>query len=105
MQDWLAQEQLSVAGMLAHVREMERRFLSELDRLDAAITSHDLLVPEESRRGRFLTFRTNAAADITARLAANNIIVDHRADRLRIGFGIYHEPADVVRLAQALASP
>jgi len=37
-----------------------------------------------------------------ARLAANNIIVDHRANRLRIGFGIYHEPDDAVRLAEAI---
>lgn len=105
VQDWLAQEQLSVAGMLAQVREVERHFLSGLDRLASVITSRDLLVPDENRRGRFLAFRTPDAAAITARLAANNIIVDHRADRLRIGFGIYHEPADAVRLAQALASP
>jgi selenocysteine lyase/cysteine desulfurase len=102
VQDWLAQEKLSVAGMLAHVREIERRFLAELDRLNSPVSSRDLLVPDENRRGRFLAFRTNAAATITARLAANNIIVDHRANRLRIGFGIYHEPDDAVRLAEAI---
>ncbi len=103
VQDWLAQEKLSVAGMLAHVRDIERSFLAELDRLKSPISSRDLLVPDESRRGRFLAFRTNAAGKITARLAAQNIIVDHRANRLRIGFGIYHDPADAVRLAEAIA--
>lgn len=103
VQDWLAQEKLSVAGMLAHVRELERRFLSALDRLDSPISSRELLVRDENRRGRFLAFGTDAAAAITARLAAQNIIVDHRANRLRIGFGIYHQPDDAVRLAEAIA--
>ncbi|MGH6876274.1 MAG: aminotransferase class V-fold PLP-dependent enzyme, partial [Rhizomicrobium sp.] len=103
VQDWLQREQLSVAAMLAQVRMLERRFLAELDRLHAPISSGDLLVPDETRRGRFLAFRTNDAAQITARLAAANIIVDHRGDRLRIGFGIYHEPEDATRLAHGIA--
>jgi len=35
-------------------------------------------------------------------LAARNIIVDHRGDSLRIGFGIYHDDGDALRLAEAL---
>ena len=53
-------------------------------------------------RGRFLAFRTPNAGAITAKLAAQNIIVDHRGDRLRIGFGIYHDEDDARRLARAL---
>jgi kynureninase len=102
VQDWLLREELGIAAMLAHVRMLERRFLQELDGLHAAISSSDLLAPDENCRGRFLAFRTNAAAAITERLAANNIIVDHRGDRLRIGFGIYHEPDDATRLAQTI---
>jgi selenocysteine lyase/cysteine desulfurase len=94
VQDWLADR--SVAAMLEQVRVVERRFLSH----DALST---LVVPGESRRGRFLCFRNERAGEITAKLAAQNVIVDHRGDRLRIGFGIYHTPDDADRLAKALA--
>jgi selenocysteine lyase/cysteine desulfurase len=103
VQDWLVREGRAVASMLEEVRALERRFLAELDRLQAPIGTGDLLVAEESRRGRFLAFRTRGAAQITARLAAANVIVDHRADRLRIGFGIYHAADDALRLARAIA--
>jgi selenocysteine lyase/cysteine desulfurase len=72
--------------------------------LDAPIRSADLLIPNEASRGRFLAFRTTDAANIAAGLAAQNIIVDHRGDRLRIGFGIYHTEEDATRLAGALTS-
>jgi selenocysteine lyase/cysteine desulfurase len=105
VQEWLASQDLSVAGMLAHVREIERAFLHEIDLHKAAINRAMLLMPDESRRGRFLAFRTPDAGATAERLGKQNIIVDSRGDRLRIGFGIYHEAEDAVRVAQALASP
>jgi selenocysteine lyase/cysteine desulfurase len=60
------------------------------------------VVPDAARRGRFLAFRTPHAGAIVAQLAARNIIADHRGDRLRIGFGIYHTTDDARRLADAL---
>lgn len=104
VQNWLAGKGSSVADMLAQVRSLERRFLAELDRLQAPLGSPALLVPDENRRGRFLAFRTRDAAAIAARLAASHIIVDHRGDRLRVGFGIYHAPDDAIRLARAIAA-
>ena len=100
VQDWLLRENLCVSEMLAHVRHIERVFLSALPAgpIDPAM----LLVSDEARRGRFLCFRTERADAMTAELAARNIIVDHRGDRLRIGFGIYHEEEDALRLARAL---
>jgi kynureninase len=103
VQDWLARQELSVADMLARVRTLEHRFVAELDRLHAPIGSRNLLVPNEEHRGRFLAFRTNDAGRITARLAQSNMIVDHRGDRLRVGFGIYHDAGDALHLAQAVA--
>jgi len=102
VQDWLASQDLSVAGMLAHVRGIERAFLDELDQHKVPINRSMLLMPDESRRGRFLAFRTPDAGAIAAQLGKRNIIVDSRGDRLRIGFGIYHEIEDAVRVAQAL---
>jgi kynureninase len=100
VQDWLANR--TVAEMLGQVRTIERAFLAGLT--GSPLDPSHLLVPDESRRGRFLCFRTPDAAAITAHLAAQNIVVDHRADRLRIGFGIYHTPDDAERLAKALRS-
>jgi selenocysteine lyase/cysteine desulfurase len=100
-QDWLTQEGLTVAKMLAHVRGIEHAFLNELG---GALSRETLMVPDEDRRGRFLCFHTPRAAAITEKLAAKNIIVDHRGDRLRIGFGIYHEEKDAVALAGAITS-
>ena len=102
VQNWLASQDLSVAGMLAHVRGIERAFLDELDQHKVPINRSMLLMPDESRRGRFLAFRTPDAGAIAAQLGKRNIIVDSRGDRLRIGFGIYHEIEDAVRVAQAL---
>jgi selenocysteine lyase/cysteine desulfurase len=67
------------------------------------VNAQTLIVADDARRGRFLAFRTAQAGAIVARLAAQNIVADHRGDRLRIGFGIYHSEADALRLADALA--
>jgi selenocysteine lyase/cysteine desulfurase len=55
-------------------------------------------------RGNFLTFRTKEAGAIYQRLHEQNVIVDHRGDRLRIGFGIYQDSEDVERLAKAFSA-
>ena len=99
VQNWLSREGLSVADMLGYVRALEGIFLAELSRLQAPLGSSDLLVAEETRRGRFLAFRTKNAGTIAARLAAENIVVDYRGDRLRVGFGIYHDEKDARHLA------
>jgi selenocysteine lyase/cysteine desulfurase len=103
VQDWLAREELRVVKMLAQVRGIERIFLDEIAMRDVSVDPAMLLVPDGAKRGRFLAFRTTDAGAITAKLAARNIIVDHRGDHLRIGFGIYHDAEDAQRLALALA--
>jgi selenocysteine lyase/cysteine desulfurase len=104
VQDWLAKARVSVPTMLEHVRAMERAFLRELDHAGAMINSSMLVVPDETKRGRFLTFRTGRAAEIAEALSAKNVIVDQRSDRLRVGFGIYHDKDAAIRLAWALAT-
>jgi kynureninase len=102
VQDWLASESLTVPKMLSHVRAIESAFLAELGNSRGCIDGSMLLVPEENRRGRFLAFRTSRAGEIAKQLGDKNAIADHRGDRLRIGFGIYHETRDAVRLAEIL---
>jgi selenocysteine lyase/cysteine desulfurase len=98
VQDWL--KPLQVDKMLNYVRVLERIFLAATTTRE--ISAQTLVVPDETMRGRFLAFRTSRAGAIVAALAAKNIVADHRGDRLRVGFGLYHSEDDVRRLAAAL---
>lgn len=100
---WLDELGLTVADMHAHCLDLQRRCLEALDAKRLPLSSENLVVADERERGRFLTFRTDHAARVEEDLARQNIIVDHRGDRLRIGFGIYQDKADVARLVDALA--
>jgi kynureninase len=62
----------------------------------------ELLPPSEFDRGSFLTFRRPDAQEVYQRLHDRGVITDYRGDRLRIGFGIYHQPSDVARLLSLL---
>ena len=62
-------------------------------------------------RGNFLTFALPWAAEVEAALTERHVRVDRRRDRLRFGFGVYHdenfvEPlVDRVRKALARVVP
>jgi selenocysteine lyase/cysteine desulfurase len=100
--DWLKAEGLDVAAMHDHCLALQRLFLDKLAGTKTALRPIDLMIADDRRRGRFLTFRTNEAARIDAALSARNIVVDHRGDRLRIGFGIYQDERDIDSLVAAL---
>ena len=102
VQEWLAREGLTVESMLDYGRGIERAFIPALGN-DKRITASQLMVPDESRRARFLALRTKEAGTIAADLLKKNIIVDFRGDRLRFGFGIYHSEDDARAVAAALA--
>jgi selenocysteine lyase/cysteine desulfurase len=100
--DWLDGLGLSVEDMDGHCIELQKRFVSKLDGALGGLSSNDLIVRDVAACGRFLTFRTPDAARIDQALAQDGIMVDHRGDRLRIGFGVYQDQKDVDRLAGAL---
>jgi len=97
VQAWLAGAGLSVAAIRAHVLGLQERFL------DTQRLPGELVPPTPLERGNFLTFRTEHAGDIYQALHERGVITDYRADRLRIGFGIYHDEEDVDRLTSVLA--
>jgi selenocysteine lyase/cysteine desulfurase len=101
VQNWLSDQNLTIENMLAHVRNIEQEFLKASRSAD--VSAANFVVADDRQRGRFLAFSTKRAGAIVAELAERNIIVDHRGDRLRIGFGIYHAEEDARRLAVALA--
>ena len=103
--DWLAGLNLSVMDIHQHVQALQSDFGTRLAKLGLKALSPDqLLVPlSEPNRGHFLTFRTEQAEAIHRRLLDAKVITDYRGDRLRFGFGIYHDPEDVERLIDVLA--
>ncbi len=101
VQRMLSEQGLDVATMHNHVQQLQKRFLQERAERNLEIGE---LVPSDqvTERGHFLTFRSDNASKLYEQLADRNIVVDVRADRLRLGFGIYHDIDDVVALADAL---
>lgn len=102
--DWLAGLGIAVADIHAHVQELQRAFLSMLARLDLrALPVASLVTPPDlSRQGHFLTFRLPRATELAQALRALRVEVDSRADRLRFGFGLYHDADDLEQLADRL---
>ena len=102
--DWLAAEGLTAEAIHDRAHGLQRRFVEALGGLNlAALDPGQLLVPlSEPNRGNFLTFRTASAGEIYRLLLAAKVITDHRGDRLRFGFGIYHDEEDVDRLIRVL---
>ncbi|HEX9762396.1 MAG TPA: aminotransferase, partial [Acidimicrobiia bacterium] len=93
---WLQGQGVTPQVVSSHVKDLQRRFL------DAGVAPGHLLPPEPLPRGNFLTFETDRAADLYKALHDRKVITDYRGDRLRIGFGIYHDEADVERLLEIL---
>jgi selenocysteine lyase/cysteine desulfurase len=102
--DLLSSLGVTVATIHAHVRALQEQFVERLKKLSlAALRADQLLVPmEEPNRGHFLTFRTLEAGSLHHRLLDANIVTDYRGDRLRLGFGLYHDADDVDRLREKL---
>jgi selenocysteine lyase/cysteine desulfurase len=102
---WLDELGLTVEAIHARAHALQRRFIERLDSLNlSALHSRQLVVPlEQPSRGNFLAFRAAGAAAIHRALLDTNIVTDCRGDRLRFGFGLYHDEADIDRLCERLA--
>jgi selenocysteine lyase/cysteine desulfurase len=105
VQDLWKREGLGVEAIHRHVRTRQADFLETLEDLALPELSAERLLPDRSfpERGHFLTFRLPNAADVHRLLREENVIADHRGDRLRLGFGIYHEEEDVAELGRRLS--
>jgi len=94
VQDWLQSIGLDVARIRAHVLALQRRFLHQRERA-GPLRDLPLALADDAARGNFLVFRDAGAQALHDRLLEAGILVDCRADRLRVGFGIHQDPADI----------
>jgi kynureninase len=102
--DWLAGLGVTVDAIHAHVHALQRAFIDRLSALELAVLDpRQLVVPiQQPDRGHFLTFRTPEAGTLHQRLLDAGVVTDYRGDRLRFGFGLYHDTHDIDRLRERL---
>jgi selenocysteine lyase/cysteine desulfurase len=108
--DWMDKRGLTVAAIHAHAAALAERFLDLIGpRGFAGLSRETLITPwgQGAAHGNFLTFRTEKAGAIESSLAAVGVHTDHRADRMRFGFGVCTKLEEideaVARMARALA--
>lgn len=94
---WLARAGVRPADISGHVQTLQQQFVSSCP------APGEIIPPGGVTRGNFLSYRTERAGEIYGRLHDRGVITDYRGDRLRIGFGIYHDASDVERLVEILS--
>lgn len=98
--DMLAAQNIDVPIIHDHILQLQDDFLKAAN-TEALGT---LITPVNTKqRGHFLTFETEKAHGIHTGLLEHNVITDVRGNRLRFGFGLYHDIADIKALADKLA--
>lgn len=104
--DLLVSEGFTIERIHAHVRSLQERLLLGLERgRPRALRPETLVTPRDLRQqGHFLTFRFSEAPALFGALRARKVETDLRGDRIRFGFGIYHDPDDVDRLLERLST-
>ncbi|GAC1625675.1 MAG: aminotransferase class V-fold PLP-dependent enzyme [Nevskia sp.] len=101
---FLQEHKLTPARIHARVAALQDLFLDALAKLSLPALNVEQLIPGRGQpRGNFLTFRTPRAGELHAELKSHKVITDYREDRLRIGFGVYHDEGDMAELVQRVA--
>lgn len=96
---WRDRIGLTVEKSDAYVRDLQRRFLEA----DIPLLPRSALICGDlDRIGHFLTYRLPEAGRICEKLKEFKVITDFRGDRLRFGFGLYQNRADVDALVERL---
>ena len=101
---WRRSLDLTVEKSDVHVRDLQIRFLKRLaEKPRGPFKTEALVSADLARLGHFLTFRLHGAPQLSKRLSAEHgVLTDARGDRLRFGFGLYHDEADVDELFSRL---
>lgn len=88
-------EGLTPAVIHAYIQKLQSGFLEKLEALGHPVLNRaNLFAQDLNHHGHFLTFRCGNARECEAlskELKSHKIHTDHRGDRLRFGFGLYHD--------------
>lgn len=86
---------ISVEKIHTHIQKQQSLFLAELDRLQhPLIHRRNLIVADLSHHGHFFSFQMPSeekTKELQGALLKAGVATDSRKDRLRFGFGLYHE--------------
>jgi kynureninase len=74
-----------------------------VEQLGPQALGHLVVPTSDPNRGQFLVFESARARELHERLAAREVMTDVRGDRLRFGFGIYHDASDITEGARRIA--
>ena len=93
------EHEITVDKIYAHVKAIQAHFLTHLDAQNHPLLNRDnLMVDDPDACGHFLTFNL-PDEHITEMLAqflrSHHILTDYRGNRLRFGFGLYHDAEDI----------
>lgn len=92
VQRWLQDVGVGVTEIHQHVAALQAQFLE--------LVAEVLPVPDADPRGHFISFHLPDAAAVYRRLHDAGVTTDVRGDRLRIGFGLYHDADDIELVAK-----
>ena len=104
--DLFLKEGLSIKSIHSFVAQLEAHFLQEFaPELAQKMGLKPLFDPGLGHHGHFLTYEAQTlelAESIQSRLKEAGALIDRRGKRLRFGFGLYQDEADVKELASRL---
>lgn len=99
-------EKITVEKIHAHIQNMQHLFLTELEKIHHPLLNRkSLLMIDSNSHGHFLTFALpdqETTGKFVKDLKAKKVMTDSRSHRLRFGFGMYHDEADVHELVNRL---
>jgi selenocysteine lyase/cysteine desulfurase len=100
-------ESLSVEKIHAHVKALQDHFVQELEKAGSSlIRKKNLLSGSFQHHGHFLTFElpsTEKTIAVGKDLEKQGLQTDSRSNRLRFGFGLHQEKADVEKAINLIA--
>lgn len=104
VQNWWRKEGITVDKIHRRVTKLKQAFVEGLEKSGSKAFPLSAVIRANGKLpvGHFITFRTPDAKKLAEKLIKKRIIVDYRGDRLRFGFGLYHDLKSVDLLLKAL---
>lgn len=94
--DLFSSKKITIEKIHSHVQKIQQSFLKKLKKIN--LTQEQLISSNLNHHGHFLTFQfdsNEAAKDFQIKLEQRKISTDLRGNRLRFGFGMYHDLSDL----------